>query len=450
MTQRPNFLSMASDFSVGRRNAQDLVEQCLRRIADPNGEGDKAFLKTYESRARAEAAEIDKKRRDRLSVPPFAGIPISIKDLFDVAGDVTTAGSVALGDAAPAAVDCPVVERMRRAGFIIVGRTNMTEFAYSGLGVNPHFSTPRNPWERDRGRIPGGSSSGAAISVTDGMAYCGLGSDTGGSCRIPAALTGLVGWKPTASRIPLEGVLPLSFSLDSVGCMATNVDDCAITDAIMAGATSPAAEPSYALTNIRLMLPQTVVTDHVDAAVGAAFERALSQIASSGTTIENRPLVELADIAQINAKGGFTAAESYAWHRALLERRPDDYDPRVRMRILRGREQTAADYIDSLRGRAALIAGVNDRMAGFDALVMPTVPVVAPLLSGVEADDDYARLNLLMLRNPTIANMLDGCSISVPIHEDGSAPVGLMLIAPHGADRKLLSIGKAIAALFRG
>jgi aspartyl-tRNA(Asn)/glutamyl-tRNA(Gln) amidotransferase subunit A len=438
---------VAAELAHHRLSAAALTEQCIARISDPAGEGQTTFLKTYAEEARAAARSIDARRRSGETLPPFAGIPVSAKDLFDVAGDVTRAGSRVLDDAPPAVADCPAVARMRAAGFIIVGRTNMTEFAFSGLGVNPHFGTPRNPYQRELGRIPGGSSSGAAISVTDGMALCGLGSDTGGSCRIPAALTGLTGWKPTARRIPLDGVLPLSPSLDSVGCLAVSVETCRIVDAVMAGEEiSRDVAPSPA--RGRLFVPRTLALDNMDASVARIFERALARLSSAGFPISDAPLSELAEIPVINSKGGFAAAEAYAWHRRLLEQHGDLYDPRVRVRILRGREQSDADYRQLKEARVDLIERVCRRLDGNDALVMPTVPIVAPLLSELERDEDYARLNLLTLRNPSFANMLDGCSISIPMHLPDEPPAGLMLIAQRGEDAKLFALAREVERIF--
>ncbi len=435
--------ALAAALAEGRTTSTTLVEETLARIADPGGEGKRAFLKVYADEARAAASFYDRLRALGRAPTPYAGIPVSVKDLFDVAGDVTSAGSRALADAPPASHDAPVVARLRAAGFIVVGRTNMTEFAYSGLGLNPHYDTPRNPWERAAGRIPGGSSSGAAVSIADGMAFAALGSDTGGSCRIPAALTGIVGYKPTARRVPLDGVVPLSLSLDSLGPLANSVGCCATVDAVIAG-EPPAAPDPLPVRGLRVGLPRSFVLDGVDRHVASTFERTLTQLSRAGAVIGEFDFAELTELAAINAKGGFAAAESYAWHRKLLERAGPLYDPRVRVRILRGAEQSAADYIDLVRARGDVIARANRTTSAFDALIMPTVPVVAPRIDELASDEAYARINILLLRNPSIANFLDRCAISLPCHAPGTAPVGLMLVGAHGADHRLFAIAAGV------
>jgi aspartyl-tRNA(Asn)/glutamyl-tRNA(Gln) amidotransferase subunit A len=423
--------------------SRSLVEQCLSRISDPSGEGGRAFLKVAAADALAAADYYDHLRSHGAAPSPFAGIPVSIKDLFDIAGEVTTAGSVVLRDAAAAVHDAPAVARLRAAGFIPIGRTNMTEFAFSGLGINPHYGTPLNPHDRAAGRIPGGSSSGAAVSVTDGMAFGALGTDTGGSCRIPAALCGIVGFKPTAHRVPTAGAFPLSTSLDSVGPLAATVACCAALDAVLAG--EPADDlPPFPLAGLRMAVPQTMVLDGVEPAVARAFDAALAALRKAGARIVDIPLRELAELAQINAKGGLAAAQSYAIHRALITRAEDRYDPRVLTRLLRGQEQDAADYIDLVSARMDFIRRVAAVTAPYDALVMPTVPVTAARTVDLVADDAYRQINFLVLRNPSVANFLDRCSISIPCHRPGEAPVGLMLIGEHDADRRLLSIAAAV------
>jgi aspartyl-tRNA(Asn)/glutamyl-tRNA(Gln) amidotransferase subunit A len=424
-------------------SSRGLVEQCLARIADRAGEGGRVFLKVHGDDALAAADFYDRLRAHGATPSPFAGIPISLKDLFDVAGDVTTAGSRVLRDARAATRDAPCVARLRAAGFIPIGRTNMTEFAFSGLGINPHYGTPLNPYDRGAGRIPGGSSSGAAVSVTDAMAYGALGTDTGGSCRIPAALCGIVGFKPTARRVPTAGAFPLSTSLDSVGPLAATVACCAVLDAVLA--SEPMAElAAFPLSGLRLAVPQTTVLDGMEPAVARAFEAALAALRKAGASVIDIPLRELSELPDINAKGGLPAAEAYAIHRPLIAKAEKMYDPRVLSRILRGQEQDAADYIDLTEARKQFIRRLAAITAPYDALVMPTVPVTAPRLADLEADDAYRRVNFLVLRNPSIANFLDRCSISLPCHRAGDAPVGLMLIGEHGADRRLLAIAAAI------
>src|SRR5262245_53049844 len=432
----------AAELAAGAKS-RALVEACLARIDDAAGEGKRAFLKVHAEAALAAADYYDRLRARGASPSPFAGIPISIKDLFDIAGDVTTAGSTALRDAAAAARDAPSVARLRAMGFIPIGRTNMTEFAFSGLGINQHYGTPSNPYDRKAARIPGGSSSGAAVSVTDGMAFCGLGTDTGGSCRIPAALCGIVGFKPTARRVPTQGAFPLSTSLDSIGPLAATVACCAVVDAALAGEPSFELAP-FPLESVRIAVPQTMVLDGLTPEVARAFEAALAGLHKAGARVVDIPLRELDELRQINAKGGLSAAESWAIHRALIARSETMYDPRVLVRILRGKEQEAADYIDLLHARASFIARVAAITAPYDALVMPTTPVTAPRRAELEADDAYRHVNMLVLRNPSIANFLDGCSISIPCHRAGEAPVGLMLFGAHGADRPLLSIAAAV------
>lgn len=437
---------LIEQLATGAISSRELIESCLERIADTSGQGGTAFLKVHAERARAEADAVDRRRRAGIAQPQLAGIPVSIKDLFDVFGDVTAAGSRVLLDRLPATADAPAVARLREAGCIVIGRTNMTEFAYSGLGLNPHFGTPLNPFDRGTGRIPGGSSSGAAIAVTDGMAAAGLGTDTGGSCRIPAALTGIVGFKPTAHRVPRAGVIPLSFTLDSVGQLARTVDCCAQLDAILAGEADDSPAPGE-LRGARVWVPTTLVLDGLDAHVAATFDRALAVLARAGALISHAALRMLSRLPQLNRLGGISAAEAYAWHRELIEARADAYDPRVAVRILKGREQSAADYLQLMAERARMIAELDGLTTPFDVLAMPTVPVAAPTLAELADDERYVASNALMLRNASIANFFDRCAISVPIHRDGEAPVGLMLIGERDADRRLLAIAQAAECL---
>jgi aspartyl-tRNA(Asn)/glutamyl-tRNA(Gln) amidotransferase subunit A len=423
-----------------------LIDQCLGRIKDATGEGGRTFLRVYGEAARTTAEAYDALRRRGATPSAFAGIPISIKDLFDVAGDITTAGSIALRQAPAAARDATAVARLRSAGFIPIGRTNMTEFAFSGLGINPHYDTPRNPYDRKTGRIPGGSSSGAAVSVSDGMAMAGLGTDTGGSCRIPAALCGIVGFKPTASRIPTDGTMPLSQTLDSVGTLAPTVACCALLDAVLAG-DGPSALAAWPLDGLRLAVPQTLVLDALDADVGRAFAAALTALSGAGARIVEIPLRELAELAAVNAKGGFSAAEGFAVHRPLIKVKGRDYDPFVLARLERGKEQDAADYIELMWAREEMIRRLDAITAPYDALLMPTVPMIAPTFRELAELEAARAANLLLLRNTAVANFFDRCAISIPCHRAGDAPVGLMLMGETGADRRLLAIAAAVEKL---
>jgi aspartyl-tRNA(Asn)/glutamyl-tRNA(Gln) amidotransferase subunit A len=372
---KPTVAMLAGDLAAGRTSSRELVEAALARIADPAGEGGRCFVKVYGEQARAAADAQDRLRKAGYVASPLAGLPVSLKDLFDVVGERTLAGSRALDDAPPARRDAPVVTRLRGAGAVLIGRTNMTEFAYSGVGINPHFGTPGNPY--DRKRIPGGSSSGAAVSVSDGFAAVAIGTDTGGSVRIPAALCGTVGFKPTQGRISREGATPLSTTLDSIGPLANSVACCAVADAIMAG--EPAAVPAAApVEGLRLGIPQTMVLDDLDAEVAAAFERACSILSRAGARLIDLPLEELAEYAVITGKGGFSPPEAYAWHAELIARRGNDYDPRVRLRIERGRTMTAAEYVTLSWQRRDFIARVDARTEAVDALIMPTVTMIAP------------------------------------------------------------------------
>ena len=445
----PTLHSLSEALRQNRTSSIALTEAALTRALDPAGEGRRVFTELYAAPARAAAQASDLLRASGQARSPIEGLPISIKDLLDVAGSVTRAGSVALNDAAPASVNALAVQRLLAAGAVIVGRTNMTEFAYSGLGINPHYGTPRNPWDRANARIPGGSSSGAAVSVSDGMAVAAIGSDTGGSVRIPAALCGLTGFKPTARRVPLEGVLPLSTQLDSLGPIAASVSCCAMLDAILAGEPVPTLTP-FSLRGLRLAAPSTLVLDGVDPQVAAAFARARARLQAAGAMIDDVEIPEFATATAINAKGGFTAAEAFAWHRKLIAERAASYDPRVISRIQRGKEISAADLLDLFAARKQWIAAVEQRIAGYDAMLMPTVPIVAPQISVLEGSDEaYFAANGMILRNPALINFLDGCALSLPCHASGAAPVGLMLAGVAGQDRKILEIGLAVEALLR-
>lgn len=439
--------ALASALAEGRTSARALVEESLARIEDPAGEGGRAFLKVQAAEARAQADAMDLLRRAGRSPGPYAGIPFSVKDLADIAGQPTPAGSRVLVDRPPASDHAPVVRRILNAGLVIMGRTNMTEFAFSGLGINPHWGTPASPWDRATRRIPGGSSAGAAVSIADGMAFGALGTDTGGSCRVPAAMCGIVGYKPTARRVPIEGILPLSPSLDSVGPLANTVACCAAIDAIFAGQTVKKLRAAP-VEGLRVGVPLNYMLDGIDVAVGTAFERALSALAAAGARITPVTLPVLDDIPRANASGGFAAAEAYAWHRTLLEQRGDGYDPQVRRRIMRGENISAGDYLDLLTARTDIIARFDAATQDFDTLMMPTCPLIPAPIAALEADDDaYMRVNMMQLRNTAVGNFLDRCAISLPCHKPGEAPVGLMLMSAPMGDARLFEIAAGVEAV---
>lgn len=434
---------------TGEATATALLDTALGRAKDPAGEGARVFTALMESSARAEAAASDGLRK--AGVPPRAleGLPISIKDLFDVRGAVTTAGSKVLAGEPPAEADAPVIARLRAAGAVLVGRTNMTEFAYSGLGINPHYGTPANAWDRASKRIPGGSSSGAAVSVTDGMAAIGLGTDTGGSVRIPSGLCGLAGFKPTQSRVPIAGAVPLSTSLDSIGPLAPTLECCARVHQVLAG--EPVRPiPALPVRGLRLAVPREFVLDDLDAPTAAAFSAALARISEAGATVIDLSVPELLELPVVNAKGGFTAPESYALHERHILRDPDAFDPRVISRMRRAGEQSAAEYYALVNARADIQARVAARTSAFDAVLMPTTPRIAPPIAELDGDDvAYGTVNLLMLRNCSVGNFLDRCAATFPVNEPGSAPVGLMVMGETLADDRTLAVAQGLETLFQ-
>ena len=449
MSDHPTLATLAADLDSGATTARKLVEACLARIADPAGEGQRVFIHVDKEAALGAADAMDRLRKANAAPSPYAGIPVSIKDLFDIKGQVTRAGSRALEEnGTPAEADATVVARLRRAGFVVIGRTNMTEFAYSGIGINPHYGTPKSAWNRRVGHVPGGSSSGAAVSIADHMAYGALGTDTGGSCRIPAAYNGIVGYKPTQARVPLDGGVPLSSSLDSFGPLARSVACCAVLDAVLAGEAVQPLQPRP-VKGMRLAVPTTVALDDLDDEVAKTFERALETLSRHGASIDRIEVPEFHDVGVMNSKGGFAAAESYAWHRYLIVSEGDVYDPRVRVRILRGESISAADYIDIVNARRSFIARTEARIAPYDALVLPTTANTPPVIADLADDKAFATQNLRALRNCTLINMLDGCAISLPAHREGEVPVGLMLAAAGGSDRRIFELAAGMENIIR-
>ncbi|MCA0044861.1 amidase [Celeribacter litoreus] len=434
---------MSAAMATGETTSEALVSAALDRIAEPEGEGARVFTAVLRDEALADARSADEVGKKGA----LNGVPVSIKCLFDVKGLVTTSGSKLFAKNAPATSDAAIVARLRDAGAVIVGHTNMTEFAYSGLGMNPHYGTPGNP--ADRTRIPGGSSSGAAVSVADGMAAIGIGTDTGGSCRIPAAFCGLVGWKPTASRVPSEGCFPLSGSLDSIGSIANTVADCELADAVMAGESyAPAVAPE--LSGLRFAVLENYVLDGLTPHVAAAFESALVILKEQGAQIDRITIPDLDRLPSLNARGGIIAAEALAIHKDHLAEREAEYDPRVSVRILKGETLEPGEYEALLKARAEISTTADGLTAGYDAILMPTVATEAPVIAELDADEAlYGSQNLLALRNTTVANFLDRCAISLPIPVTG-LPVGLMLMGETMGDHKLFAVARAVEETFAG
>jgi len=427
-------------------SAGTLLDASLAAIDLDLARGGSTYTQIDRSAARHAASASDA-FRDRGYVPSaLVGVPVSVKDLFDVKGQVTAAGSRVLREAAPAVRDAAAIARLREAGAVLVGRTNMSEFAFSGLGLNPHVGTPLNPV--DATRLAGGSSSGAATSVALGHVSAALGTDTGGSIRIPAAFCGLVGFKPTARRVPLDGTVPLSTSFDSIGPIARSVDCCALVDSLISGeALDTAPRP---LAGLRFGVTSDFVADDLDETVSTAFNRAIGMLRRAGASVEHFAFPELHELVGPLPLAGITAAQAWAWHRGHVARAADAYDPRVLTRLRLGEGRSAADYIDLLAARGRFVRDARTRLARFDAWLMPTVAVVPPLIADLEHDDEaFFATNAKVLRNPAVVNFMDGCALTLPCHSEGELPVGLSICGPALADAAVLAIARSVEALLQ-
>jgi aspartyl-tRNA(Asn)/glutamyl-tRNA(Gln) amidotransferase subunit A len=422
------------------------VERCLSAIASPAGEGVRTFTQVYPTHARAEAGTADRRRALGAALTPLDGCIVAVKDLFDVSGEPTWAGSAVLRDAPAAASDAAAVFRLRQAGAVIIGKTNMTEFAYSGVGLNPHFGTPANPYTRASvRRIPGGSSSGAAVAVADGMADIGLGTDTGGSVRIPAALCGLVGWKPTARRISRQGVWPLAPSLDSVGVIAKEVRACVNADSVLTG-TAPEGEEISAM-RLRLGRLRGYVESDIEPEVWQVYERALHRLKDAGADVVDVEVSALEQVPREQPGVALLGHEAYQIHASLLVQYSNLYDPRVRSRLELGRAITTEQYVHAQAVREELQQIAARALEQFDAWLLPTVARIAPPFSALESEEGYLLINRMLLRNTSLINFLDGCAITLPCHAHGQAPVGLSIAALGARDRHVLSIARTLEAI---
>ena len=435
--------------AAGELDPVDFAETLLDRIA---AQGSPVFLTVTRDRALREAKAAQGRARSGRMLSPLDGVPIAWKDLIDMAGERTTAASDLLRDGPRADTDAPIVPNATAAGMVSLGKLNLTEFAYSGIGLNPHFGTPLNPRSADGPRSPGGSSSGSGAAVAGHLAPIAIGSDTGGSVRIPAAFNGVTGYKTSEGRIDATGVFALSETLDTVGPLAQSVEDCILADAAMRGVVGGMirrAQPR----GLRVFVPESVVLDDLQAAVATNFEAALDRLAAAGVAISRGPLPEFAEAAHLAAEiGSITAAEAYVEHAARVDG-PDRarMDRRVVARIDLGKRMSAADILRLQRARAAAMTGLSARLDGA-LLAMPTTPHVAPLTAPLEADDAlFHRINLLTLRNTAIGNFLNLPGIAIP-NGTGEAdmPTSFLLSAPGGEDNRLLGAALALEGLIRG
>ncbi|QIL79028.1 amidase [Diaphorobacter sp. HDW4A] len=419
------------------------TEQTLAAIQDAGDEGRRIFTHVYEQAALAAARASDERVQSGISLGPLDGRIISVKDLYDIAGETTTAGSAVLKNAPPARQDAVIVQRLRQAGAVIIGKTNMTEFAFSGIGINPHYGTPGNA--RDVTRIPGGSSSGAGVAVARGLSEISIGSDTGGSVRIPSALNGVTGLKPTQNRVPRDGAYPLSFSLDSVGPLARSVLDCAQADAVMSG-QSLASLPAREVRGLRIGIPRGLLFTQTDAAVQTAFDQVIAELSRNGCRVDDMQLDDwCAAPFKLQEKGTLIAAEAAHIHAETLATQPGAIDPFVLARIQRGETIAAAHYVAVQRARAQLLQTLDARIADCDLLMLPTVAMVAPRIDSLASAEAFNQANMLVLRNTSVFNFYDLPAMSLPINVGSNAlPVGLMVVGQRKRDRDLLAICAAL------
>ncbi|HWT62923.1 MAG TPA: amidase [Ochrobactrum sp.] len=426
-----------------RQNLEEVLSKLEARAGN-----EQVFGTVYADAARAEADASDKRLKEGRSRGPLDGRIVSIKDLFDVKGEPTLAGSVIRKSASPAECDAVIVQRLKDAGAVIVGKTHMTEFAFTAVGLNPHYGVPGNAI--DSSRVPGGSSSGAAVSAAEGTSEIAIGSDTGGSIRIPAALNGLVGFKPTARRIPLEGAFPLTPALDSIGPLAKTVADCIFTDAVMAGEAAILPEAA-SFSELTIGLPKGLLLSELGSEVAAAFDSAISALVAAGVQFVELELddliLQLREATRIGSIVGIAASRIHA--ETWLKDPDANVDDRVKHTLAKRLKVSDEEFAALMQTRTRLASEVDQRLAGIDFFVTPTTPIVAPTIASVSEDAaEYDRVEGLLLRNTQIANQFDLCSITLPLPVTGM-PVGLMMTARHGTDRKLLSAALSAERLLK-
>jgi aspartyl-tRNA(Asn)/glutamyl-tRNA(Gln) amidotransferase subunit A len=442
-------LQLSAMLAAGLVDAEELAERTLAAVAACDDQA--VFSCVTAERAMREARAASARIREGRPRGLLDGVPVAWKDLFDIAGLTTTAGSRVLAGAPPARHDAPVVARLEAAGMVCVGRVNMTEFAYSGIGLNPHFGTPRNP-NGAQDRVPGGSSSGSGVAVARGLVPVSIGSDTGGSVRIPAAFNGIIGYKSSTGRYPTEGAFPLSTTLDTVGVLCRTVSDAIIVDAALCKRAAPAAR-RRSLAGQRLIVPGNVVFDDAEPAVIANFEAALGRLAAAGAVVERATLPALDEILALMARrGGIAQAEAYALHRdRIAGPEVELMDRRVVARVRAAATIAMADYVVVLQERRRIIAEFAGTFTGGAVIAYPTVAHVAPSIAALEADDDlFSRINMRTLRNTNIGNFLDWCGVTIPSGVDASGmPTALLLSGAHGSDDDLLSLALSAEGLVR-
>jgi aspartyl-tRNA(Asn)/glutamyl-tRNA(Gln) amidotransferase subunit A len=433
----------------GTLTALDLAHATFAAIAEC--EDSSVFTLTTYARACAEAEAAASRFKEGFSLGPLDGIPVAWKDLYDFKGEVTRAGSIVLDDG-PAIADAELVQRLAAAGAVTVGKLNMSEFAFSGLGLNPHYGTPRNPWSKGEARIPGGSSSGCGVAVARGIVPVAIGTDTSGSVRIPAALNGVIGFKTSRNRWPLAGAYPLSRTLDTAGVFAHTAVDAAVVDAIARGQAKEELRVCP-IKGIRIVVPSNVVWDDVEAAVASNFEAALERLQSHGVVVEHRQIKVLDDVLSLSsAHGTLVAVEAYQLHRHLLSSSASLLmDRRVRARLEAGGTIASSSEASIRNAQVTLMDAMTQLFDGNTFLAYPTVPKVAPLLAPLMVDDDlFVRTNSLMLRNTLIGSFLGWCGISIPTGADESGlPTALLLSGAPGGDQELLTAAISMESIIR-
>jgi aspartyl-tRNA(Asn)/glutamyl-tRNA(Gln) amidotransferase subunit A len=442
----PTIADALASFDEGRLVRRDHISRIIQSARSALPDGYLIFLAERFDAALSEACAWDAAAKARLSIPALAGIGISVKACIDVAGFITTAGSQVLArrDAAPS--DAAIVERLRKAGAIVLGHTNMTEFAYSGLGLNPHFGAPLSPFVPSEARVAGGSTSGGAVSVAFGGADAALGTDTSGSVRIPAAFCGLTGFKPSRGRYPAGGIIPLSPSFDVPGVIARSVECCRLLDRVLASQRAHAV-PTVRSVALKLLVPTNYVLSGLDDTVRLKFDRALRRIEQAGVDLCREDVPELARVGEAARLGGIVAAESYAWHRELIAQHANSYDPRVASRILAGKEIPAHSYFSGLAELGDLASAIDRTFLGIDALVWPTVAILPPRRADLIDDAAYAAVNSLVIRNTEFANRVDLPSLTIPLPGVDDGPVGLLLTGRRKGDDALLAVGALLQSI---